>query len=246
MKDPQQIGYNFQKAIDSSISPGFDSMSTVLFHGGLVEEDNGDELGLKKRRLTAEQVNELEKCFEAETKLEPERKAKLAEQLGLQPRQIAIWFQNRRARWKTKQLEREFSALRANYDDLKFNFETLRQEKEKLIMEVNQLRRKLQEKEDQNRSKDASDSDASVIDTNNSHPPAAAIAGTSPRQLGPSLKLFTGSELELHLLPETKLVDHHMSRLYDETPFGSAEGTLNFVSNEQPTFPWAWPDHWTQ
>ncbi|KAF3788539.1 Homeobox-leucine zipper protein [Nymphaea thermarum] len=245
MKDPQQMGSNFQKTDDISISPSVDSMRPVLLQGGLLEEDNGDELGLKKRRLTAEQVNELEKCFEAETKLEPERKTKLAEQLGLQPRQIAIWFQNRRARWKTKQLEREFSVLRANYDDLKFNFESIRQEKEKLAMEVSQLRRKLQEKEDRSRSKDTSDSDASAIETNNPHPPA--IAGMSPRQLGPSLKLYTGSELELHLPPETKLLYHHMTRLYGEEPFGNAaEGTLNFFGNEQATFPWAWPDHWTQ
>uniref|UniRef100_A0A2C9U143 Homeobox-leucine zipper protein n=1 Tax=Manihot esculenta TaxID=3983 RepID=A0A2C9U143_MANES len=42
----------------------------------------------KKRRLTLEQVKALEKSFEVENKLEPEKKLKLAEELGLQQRQI--------------------------------------------------------------------------------------------------------------------------------------------------------------
>ncbi|KAK9116886.1 hypothetical protein Sjap_015833 [Stephania japonica] len=90
----------------------------------------------KKRRLTVEQVQSLEKNFEVENKLEPERKVQLAKDLGLQPRQVAIWFQNRRARWKTKQLEKDYDALKASYDDLKINYENLVKDKEKLKTEV--------------------------------------------------------------------------------------------------------------
>lgn len=71
---------------------------------------------MKKRKLTNEQAKQLEASFEADKKLEAEKKQRLATQLGLQPRQVAVWFQNRRARSKTKQLEIDFLALKADYD----------------------------------------------------------------------------------------------------------------------------------
>ncbi|KAJ0527647.1 putative transcription factor homeobox-WOX family [Helianthus annuus] len=114
------------------------------------QEDNGDDEyddyfhhPEKKRRLKADQVQFLEKSFETENKLEPERKIQLAKELGLQPRQIAIWFQNRRARWKTKQLEKDYDVLQESYNQLKANYENLLQEKEKLKSEVLDLSDKL-------------------------------------------------------------------------------------------------------
>eukprot|EP00250_Pteridium_aquilinum_P020781 c24944_g5_i4 orf=591-1457(+) len=85
-----------------------------------LRKNEADEDGLtekeKKRRLTMEQVNFLETSFNMDLKLEPERKALIAKQLGLRPRQVAIWFQNRRARWKNKQVEQEYESLKASYD----------------------------------------------------------------------------------------------------------------------------------
>ncbi|KAF5739627.1 Homeobox-leucine zipper protein HAT5 [Tripterygium wilfordii] len=112
------------------------------------EEEYYDEQSPeKKRRLTAEQVHLLENSFELENKLEPERKSQLAKDLGLQPRQVAVWFQNRRARWKTKQLERDYDLLKSSYDTLRSNYDSLVKENENLKSEVASLTEKLEAKE---------------------------------------------------------------------------------------------------
>ncbi|KAJ6820725.1 homeobox-leucine zipper protein HOX16-like [Iris pallida] len=114
----------------------------------LLEEEYYDEqLPEKKRRLTPEQVHLLEKSFESENKLEPERKSELAKTLGLQPRQVAVWFQNRRARWKTKQLERDFDRLKAAYDSLLADHEAQLKDNDCLRSQVVILNEKLQAKE---------------------------------------------------------------------------------------------------
>ncbi|GAB4847250.1 hypothetical protein Ancab_026291 [Ancistrocladus abbreviatus] len=121
----------------------FQSMLDGLDEEGCVEESG--HIVEKKRRLSVDQVKALEKNFEVENKLEPERKVKLAQELGLQPRQVAVWFQNRRARWKTKRLERDYNVLKANYDALKLNFESLQHDNEALLKEIRQLKSKLDE-----------------------------------------------------------------------------------------------------
>lgn len=79
------------------------------------EENNS---AAKKRKLSEEQVNMLEMNFGCEHKLESERKDRLASELGLDPRQVAVWFQNRRTRWKNKKLEQEYSKLRDEHENL--------------------------------------------------------------------------------------------------------------------------------
>ncbi|XP_014513232.1 putative homeobox-leucine zipper protein ATHB-51 [Vigna radiata var. radiata] len=92
----------------------------------------------KKKRLTTDQLDSLESSFQKEIKLDPDRKMKLSKELGLQPRQIAVWFQNRRARWKNKQLEHL-------YDSLKQEFDVISKEKQKLEEEVMKLKGMLRE-----------------------------------------------------------------------------------------------------
>ncbi|KAL6959423.1 hypothetical protein U1Q18_039574 [Sarracenia purpurea var. burkii] len=158
-----------------------------LDEDGCVEESG--QIAEKKRRLSVDQVKALEKNFEVENKLEPERKVKLAQELGLQPRQVAVWFQNRRARWKTKQLERDYGVLKASYDTLKHNYDSLQLDNETLIKEIRELKSKLMEENSENdvsvKEEDqiVSDSDNKVIDLS-TKPPVASLAESDPATTG--------------------------------------------------------------
>lgn len=88
------------------------------------------------KRFSDEQIKSLETMFETETRLEPRKKLQLARELGLQPRQVAIWFQNKRARWKSKQLEREYNKLQNSYNSLASRFESMKKEKQTLLIQV--------------------------------------------------------------------------------------------------------------
>ncbi|CAK8543990.1 unnamed protein product [Lathyrus sativus] len=94
--------------------------------------NNGCYRENKKKRLTSDQIDFLERCFQEDMKLDSERKMNLSRELGLQPRQITVWFQNRRTRLKTKQLEH--------------SYDVLKQENQKLRKEVMELKEKLKEK----------------------------------------------------------------------------------------------------
>ncbi|MBA0740864.1 hypothetical protein Gogos_014049 [Gossypium gossypioides] len=100
-----------------------------------------------KRRFTDDQIRLLESIFESETKLEPKKKLQVARELGLQPRQVSIWFQNRRARLKSKQMEKDYVTLRDNYDNLVSRFEMLKEEKQCLISQIEKLSEMLAESE---------------------------------------------------------------------------------------------------
>lgn len=126
--------------------------SNMPSFSGMVEESQPDDdatsddgsqimLGEKKRRLNLEQVKALEKSFELGNKLEPERKMQLARALGLQPRQVAIWFQNRRARWKTKQLERDYDVLKRQFEAVKANNDALKSQNKKLQTQLMALKK---------------------------------------------------------------------------------------------------------
>ncbi|KAG7554012.1 Homeobox domain [Arabidopsis suecica] len=94
---------------------------------------NNNEMIKKKKRLTNEQLASLEQRFQEDIKLDSDRKLKLSKELGLQPRQTAVLFQNRRARWKVKHLEESYDSLRQEYD-------AIWREKQMLQDEVKKLR----------------------------------------------------------------------------------------------------------
>ncbi|KAG4385743.1 hypothetical protein AAZX31_12G146100 [Glycine max] len=88
------------------------------------------------KRLTEDQVAILEKCFASNMKLEPEQKFHLANQLGVPPRQVAIWYQNKRARWKTQSLEVDHGVLQARLENVVAEKKQLEKDVERLKAEL--------------------------------------------------------------------------------------------------------------
>lgn len=97
---------------------------------------NGNGKDNNRRRFNDAQIQLLESMFETQTRPELRVKQQLAKNLGLQPRQVAIWFQNKRARSKSKQIEHQYRTLKMSYDHLNSKFQTLKQEHESLLIQV--------------------------------------------------------------------------------------------------------------
>lgn len=95
------------------------------------DDENGSTR--KKLRLSKEQSAFLEESFKEHSTLNPKQKLALAKQLNLRPRQVEVWFQNRRARTKLKQTE-------VDCEYLKRCCETLTQENRRLQKELQELR----------------------------------------------------------------------------------------------------------
>ncbi|XP_022847866.1 homeobox-leucine zipper protein HOX11-like [Olea europaea var. sylvestris] len=87
----------------------------------------------KKLRLSKEQSAFLEESFKEHSTLNPKQKLALAKQLNLRPRQVEVWFQNRRARTKLKQTEVDCEYLKRCCD-------TLTEENRRLHKELQELR----------------------------------------------------------------------------------------------------------
>uniref|UniRef100_A0ACD5TV60 Uncharacterized protein n=1 Tax=Avena sativa TaxID=4498 RepID=A0ACD5TV60_AVESA len=225
--------------------------------------DDGSQLGgEKKRRLNVEQVRTLEKNFELANKLEPERKMQLARALGLQPRQVAIWFQNRRARWKTKQLEKDYDVLKRQFDAVKAENDALVSHNKKLQAEIMGLKgcreavsaelinlNKETEASCSNRSENSSEINLDISRTPPSDgpmdaPPSHQQSGNGGGGGGmipfyPSVARPTnGVDIDqlLHASAVPKMEHHHAGA--DTASFGN----LLCGVDEPPPF-WPWADH---
>ncbi|PON92156.1 Octamer-binding transcription factor [Trema orientale] len=97
------------------------------------DEDEDGPNARKKLRLTKEQSALLEESFKQHSTLNPKQKQALARQLNLRPRQVEVWFQNRRARTKLKQTE-------VDCEFLKKCCETLTDENRRLQKELQELK----------------------------------------------------------------------------------------------------------
>lgn len=130
INQPQQTTKTCPKELEETSGKGdtwYSFMSTVIKK---ITKNS------RRKRFNDDQIKSLEITFESEARPELHLKQQLANKLGLQPRQVAIWFQNKRARSKSKQIEREYSVLKSNYDNLALQFEALRKENQALLIQV--------------------------------------------------------------------------------------------------------------
>ncbi|XP_047951079.1 homeobox-leucine zipper protein HAT4 [Salvia hispanica] len=102
------------------------------FSRGISDEEDAEN-ARKKLRLSKDQSAVLEESFKEHSTLNPKQKMALAKRLGLRPRQVEVWFQNRRARTKLKQTE-------VDCEFLKRCCENLTEENRRLQKEVQELR----------------------------------------------------------------------------------------------------------
>ncbi|KAM3315539.1 hypothetical protein ACQJBY_033965 [Aegilops geniculata] len=230
--------------------------------GGANEEetsDDGSQLGgEKKRRLNVEQVRTLEKNFEVANKLEPERKMQLARALGLQPRQVAIWFQNRRARWKTKQLEKDYDVLKRQFDAVKAENDALLSHNKKLQSEILGLKgcreaaselinlNKETEASCSNRSENSSEINLDIsrtppsdgpLDAPPSHQQGGGGGGGGMIPFYPSVARPAGVDIDHLLHASVPKMEHHHGG-----PDTASFGNLLCGVDEPPPF-WPWADH---
>lgn len=98
-----------------------------------VSDEDEEGNSRKKLRLTKEQSGLLEDSFKEHSTLNPKQKQDLARKLNLRPRQVEVWFQNRRARTKLKQTE-------VDCEFLKRCCETLTDENRRLHKELQELK----------------------------------------------------------------------------------------------------------
>ncbi|PWA38302.1 Homeobox, conserved site-containing protein [Artemisia annua] len=130
-RDTEFVTVNMDYLADVSENDQRFSSRKGVYGGTSDEDENG--LCRKKLRLTKDQSAFLEDSFKEHNTLNPKQKLVLANQLNLRPRQVEVWFQNRRARTKLKQTE-------VDCEYLKSCCETLTEENRRLQKELQELR----------------------------------------------------------------------------------------------------------
>ncbi|KAJ8755997.1 hypothetical protein K2173_024542 [Erythroxylum novogranatense] len=119
--------------ISSENSGPMRSRSDDDFEGeGDPDDEDGDDKNKKKKRKkyhrhTAEQIREMEALFKESPHPDEKQRQQLSKQLGLAPRQVKFWFQNRRTQIKAIQERHENSLLKGEIDKLREENKSLRE-----------------------------------------------------------------------------------------------------------------------
>ncbi|OVA20332.1 Homeobox domain [Macleaya cordata] len=101
--------------------PGRTDEDDADLEGDDGEEDNNNKNKKKRKkyhRHTAEQIKEMEALFKESPHPDEKQRQQLSKKLGLAPRQVKFWFQNRRTQIKAIQERHENSLLKLEMDKL--------------------------------------------------------------------------------------------------------------------------------
>lgn len=93
------------------------------------DDDNNKNKSKKRKkyhRHTTEQIREMEALFKESPHPDEKQRQQLSKRLGLHPRQVKFWFQNRRTQIKAIQERHENSILKAEMDKLRDENKLLR------------------------------------------------------------------------------------------------------------------------
>lgn len=93
------------------------------------DDDNNKNKSKKRKkyhRHTAEQIREMEALFKESPHPDENQRQQLSKRLGLHPRQVKFWFQNRRTQIKAIQERHENSLLKSEMDKLRDENKLLR------------------------------------------------------------------------------------------------------------------------
>ncbi|CAA2974534.1 homeobox-leucine zipper protein GLABRA 2 [Olea europaea var. sylvestris] len=95
------------------------------------DEEDEDTHKMKKRkkyhRHTAQQIKEMEALFKESPHPDEKQRQELSKQLGLHPRQVKFWFQNRRTQIKAIQERHENSLLKTEMEKIREENKVLRE-----------------------------------------------------------------------------------------------------------------------
>ncbi|CAA7406600.1 unnamed protein product [Spirodela intermedia] len=111
--------------LDGAASCGEDQDDDLLFASqqqpqNRQQQQNGSQAKKKRyHRHTAHQIQEMEAMFKECPHPDDKQRLKLSQELGLKPRQVKFWFQNRRTQMKAQQDRADNVMLRADNESLK-------------------------------------------------------------------------------------------------------------------------------
>ncbi|XP_071901499.1 homeobox-leucine zipper protein GLABRA 2 [Coffea arabica] len=95
--------------------------------GGEDDQNNKKKKRKKYHRHTAEQIREMEALFKESPHPDEKQRQQLSKQLGLHPRQVKFWFQNRRTQIKAIQERHENGLLKTELEKLRDENKALRE-----------------------------------------------------------------------------------------------------------------------